>query len=207
MLAAIKEEATLQSLLHKRILQKERVLSLEHRNGRLLWVILPPDSAAAKAFVEEAKRSKWMQEMLHSEVQQQGVLMCLAQQHPATCVSIGNEKKLLLQAAVLTTPQTVALGRLTGLNNSQMEKLRSFLRTVGKCELKHCKSEILRMDNDVGLHESTPQPQFDKCTLEWATVPGKGNDKKPPESCNCWNTNALAEVASEMEMVLTCRLL
>ena len=64
-LSAMKEEAVLQTLLHKRIHEKkERVFQLEHRNGRRLLVVLPPDPMSISAFVEEAKRTAWVDIML-----------------------------------------------------------------------------------------------------------------------------------------------
>jgi hypothetical protein len=44
-LSELKEEVVLQSLLHKRIHEKdERVFQFEHKNGRRLLVVLPPDT-------------------------------------------------------------------------------------------------------------------------------------------------------------------
>jgi len=70
-----KEETILQNLLHKRSLNNQRVITLEHKNGRKLRVILPPDSQSAKSFVDEAKKSHWMSEMLCSDVHKKGRLM------------------------------------------------------------------------------------------------------------------------------------
>jgi hypothetical protein len=50
-LAELREEVVLQSLLHKRIHEKnERVFQLEHKNGRRLLVVLPPDTQSVTAF-------------------------------------------------------------------------------------------------------------------------------------------------------------
>ena len=202
-LTQMKEQTTLQNLLHERFVQKERVLPLEHKNGRRLGVILPPDLQTSMSFVEEAKRSNWIQEMLYSDVHQKGMLLHLAQEHPSINVSIANQKRSLLQCPMLSTPQTLALGRLAGINNQQMERLRSFTRTVGKADLKYQKKEIARIDTDVGIHPTNPEPVFRKHTLEWATTSGSDVKKKLPEQCSYWNTDVLLEVASEVDMIVS----
>ena len=67
-LSELKEETILQNLLHKRLLTKnQRVIMLEHKNGRKLRVIVPPDSQTDKSFVDDAKKTHWINDMLHSE--------------------------------------------------------------------------------------------------------------------------------------------
>ena len=203
-LTALKEETILQNLLHKRLTSKqERVILLEHKNGRKYRVIIPPDCHTSKSFVEQAKKSRWIKQMLYNEQLRQGMLLHLAQTHPATYVQVANQKKVTIQSAVLNTPQTIALGRLTGMNNTQMTTLRSHLRNVGKCELKMTKKEVLRIDTDVGLDMTMPDVHFDTCTFEWATKSGKGGEKKPPETCPYWNSNLLLEVGAEIDLALT----
>ena len=203
-LTELKEVTILQNLLHKRLTSKqERVLTLEHRNGRKFRVLIPPESQTSKTFVEEAKKSRWITQLLHNEQHRKGMLLYLAQHHPATYVRVANQRKVTIQSAVLNTPQTVALGRLPGINNTQMTMLRSYLRTVGKCELKMSKKELMRIDKDVGLDKTMPDVHFDTYTLEWASTSGKSGEKKPPETCPHWNSNLLLEVAAEIDLVLT----
>jgi hypothetical protein len=67
-IAELKEEVVLQSLLHKRIHEKkERVFQLEHRNGRRLLVVLPPDTMSVSSFEEEAKKTDWVNIMLNTD--------------------------------------------------------------------------------------------------------------------------------------------
>ena len=74
-LAALKEEVVLQSLLHKRIHdRKERVFPLEHRNGRRLLVVLPPDTQSAASFEEEARKTNWVNIMLNTKERVEGML-------------------------------------------------------------------------------------------------------------------------------------
>jgi len=135
-LSRMKEETMLQNLLHKRLLNNQRVLLLEHKNGRRLRVILYPDAQSIKSFVDEAKRSQWVNKMLHSDVQKEGLLVFMVKTQPDMHLRVAKERKLRVTVSVLNTPETLALGRLTGVNDTQMCKLRSFLRHVGNAELQ-----------------------------------------------------------------------
>ena len=202
-LSQLKEETILQNLLHKRlVMNNQRVVTLEHKNGRKFCIILPPECQSLKAFVEEAKKSQWMRDMLHTDIQKRGMLLCLAQTHPEKHLRVANQKKMAVNTHALNTPQTLALGCLSGINDTQLQKIRSFLRNIGKTELKHSKKEIERIDADVGLHKSMPVPLCSNCTLEWSTTSGKGVEKKPPEQCSFWNCDILLEVAAEIDLLL-----
>lgn len=202
-LSQLREETILQNLLHKRLSSnKERVLTLEHRNGRMFRVVLPPDSRSSNSFVDDAKKSRWINQMLYSDQKKRGMLLYLAQTQPDIYVHVANQKKITLQSAVLKTPQTLALGRLTGINDTQMSKLRSFLKHVGKAELKLSKKEVICIDTDVGLYSNLPQPTFGTYNLEWSMTSGANVEKKLPEACSYWNGELLVEVAAEADLVL-----
>ena len=202
-LSQLKEETMLQNSLHKRLsLNKQRALTLEHKNGRKFRVVLPPDSQSTKSFVEDAKKTHWVKDMLHTDTHHRGMLEYLASTQPEAYVRVANDKKIRVSTAVLNTPETLALGRLTGINDLQMSKMRSFLKNVGKADLKYNKKEIARIDNDVGLHKAMPDASFGNYMLEWAITKGKGNEKKLPESCSFWNCDMLLEVAAEIDLHL-----
>ena len=184
-LSQLKEDTMLQNLLNKRLMQHhQRVLTLEHRNGRKHQVVLPQESTSVKAFTEEERKSWWTNDMLYSNVKKHGMLMHLTWTPPENFCRVANQKKLLLNEEALNTPQTLALGHFAGLNNTQISKLRSFLKNAGKVELKHSKKEITRIDASVGLHKSLPLPNFNTYMFKWSTTTGKGLEKKPSESCN-----------------------
>jgi len=201
-LTELKEQSLLQNLLFKNVMDKQqRLLVLEHKNGRKLCVFIPPDCQSIKAFLDEAKRSRWINDMLYTEVQRQGMLMYLAKTNPDDYLKIALKKKLRVTSEVLSTPQTMALGRLTGIKNTQMAKFRSFLKHVGNAELKWAKAELSRIDRDVGLHSIVPSATCDTYALEWSTTSAKGVEKKAPEHCSFWNCDMLVEVASEIDML------
>jgi len=175
--------------------RSQRVPTLEHWNGRKFRVVLP-----SKSFVEEAKKSRRVKDLLHNDVHKRGMLLCLAQTIPNICCEVANQKKTTQQSAVLSTPETLALGRSTGLNNTQMSELRSHLRNIGKGVLSCNKKELARIDHDVGLH-NMPEAIFDSCTVEWAKV--ASSEKKPPETCSFWNGDILLEAATEIDMTMS----
>ena len=109
-LSELKEEVVLQSLLHKQIHEKkERVFQLEHRNGRRLLVVLPPDILSVSSFEEEARRTNWAGTMLNTEVRVEGMLSYLAKTNPETYTRVGKMRKLKMSLPILMTPQTIAL--------------------------------------------------------------------------------------------------
>jgi hypothetical protein len=83
----LKEEVVLQTLLHKRMFEKKkRVFQLEHRNGRRLLVVLPPDAVTAASFQEEATRTNWVKTMLNTQERVEGMLAHLAKYYPDLAV-------------------------------------------------------------------------------------------------------------------------
>ena len=195
----LKEELVLQSLLHKRIHEKkERVLSLVHRNGRRLLVVLPPDTQSVATFEEEAnKTTKWIDIMLNTEERIDGMLLYLAKKKPTNFVRIAKTRKLSTRTVALNTGQTIALARVGGLNDtSRMRKIRSFLKQVGKVNLQMSVKEHHRLDLQVGLHRTTAT--IGSCLHDWTATVGK--DTKAPEQVHCWNCNLSSEIEAEVDL-------
>jgi hypothetical protein len=106
----LKEEVVLQSLLHKQIHEKkERVFQLQHRNGRRLLVVLPPDIQLVLSFEEEARRMNWVDTMLNSEERVEGMLTYLSKTNPEVYAKVAKNCKVSMKTPILSTPQTIAL--------------------------------------------------------------------------------------------------
>jgi len=85
----------LQNLLHKRMVEKnQRALVLEHKNGRKLRVFVLSDSQSTKAFVDDAKKTQWINDMLCSPAQREGMLIYLAKTEPHDYIKVANSRKL-----------------------------------------------------------------------------------------------------------------
>jgi len=140
--------------------------------------------------------------MLHNDTQVEGMLLYLSTTQTETYIRVAEEKKLRITSEVLDTPQTLALGHLTSINDTQMSKLRSFLKHVGNAGLKLSKREVIRIDRDVGLTPTVmPTATFQSYTFEWSSARLSANDKKPPEICTFWNSDLLVEVAAEIDLL------
>jgi hypothetical protein len=106
-LSELKEEVVLQSLLHKRIYEKdERVFHLEHKNGRRLLVVLPPDVQSVVSFEQEATRTNWVNIMLNSDERLNGMLSHLAKCHPDKYMQVGKNRKLSTRSVSLNSVQS-----------------------------------------------------------------------------------------------------
>jgi hypothetical protein len=73
--------------------------------------------------------------MLNTDKRVEGMLTHLSKTNPETYARVGRNQKLNMRTVVLTMAQTIALARVGRLNDMQMKKIRSFLRTVGKVNL------------------------------------------------------------------------
>ena len=136
-LSELKEEVVLQSLLHKRIYdKKERVFQLEHRNGRKLLVVLPPDIQSVASFEAEAEKTNWVAALLNTEEKVEGMLSVLLKSNPATFKMVGRKQKVPMKQVMLTTTQTIALVRVGGLNDFRMKKVRSYINHMAKANIE-----------------------------------------------------------------------
>jgi hypothetical protein len=200
-LSELKEEVVLQSLLlHKCIYEKqERVFQLEHKNGRRLLVVLPPDAQSVVSFEQEATRTNWVNVMLNSEERVNGMLTHLAKCHPEKYVQVGKNRKLSTRSVSLDTAQMVALARVGKLNDCWMKKIKSFLRHVGKVNLQLSFKEQEGIDLAVVLHR-TKEATFGSYLHEWAS--SKGKEKKPPEQVHYWNAKLSNEIEVETDLYL-----
>jgi hypothetical protein len=199
-LAELKEEVVLQSLLHKRIHEKkERVFQLEHRNGRRLLVVLPPDTQSVASFEEEARRTGWVDIMLNTPDRVEGMLSYLAKGYSNAFIATGKKRQLSTRIIALNTTETLALARIGRLNDVRLQSIRSFLKNIGKVNLQHSKTEQLRIDRAVGLYR-TKEAIFGSYLHEWAN--SKGKEKKPPEQVHYWNSSLSKEIESEVDLYL-----
>jgi hypothetical protein len=199
-LSEMKEDLVLQTLLHKRIHEKkERVFQMEHRNGRRLLVVLPPDTRSIASFVEEATKTQWVDIMLNSDERVEGMLTHLAKHYGDKYTRIGQKRDLSMKTIALDTAQTIALARVGRLNDVRMKKIKSFLRQVGNVNLQLSAIEVQRIDIQVGWHR-TKEATYGSHLHEWSLT--KGKEKKPPELVHYWNSSLKHEIEAEVDLYL-----
>jgi hypothetical protein len=199
-LSELKEEVVLQSLLHKQIHdKKEQVSQLQHRNGRRLLVVLPPDIQLVLSFKEEARRTNWVDTMLNSDERVEGMLTYLSKSNPKVYAKVAKNRKVSMKAPILSTPQTIALAQIAGLNDKHMKKMKLFLRHVAKVNIQMESEEVRRIDYQVGLHWKS-KAVFGSYIHEWALT--KWKEKKTPEQVHYWNSNLSSEIKAEINLYL-----
>ena len=210
LISHLKEEALLIGLLTKKLQSNttdedrhKRVFPLHTNNGKMLLVVLPPDTQTVDTFIERARKSNWVSDMLQddNEFKLEGMLSYLAKQQPTEYKKVAASQRLDLTPVALDTAETVTLGRLLNLNDTQLQLLRSYLKRIGSVELKHSKQELLSIDTQVGL-DHIPSPVFGSYTYEWAKSNNKSKKKTPPEKCCYWNTSLPAQLTAEVDLHL-----
>jgi len=132
------------------------------------------------------------------------MLLHLARSNPKTYERIGRKRRLDMNNTALVTTQTVAMARMSGLNDTQLRKMRSFLKHMGNVDLKLSAKQLKEIDATVGIQETEPSVVFGSHAFEWATSSAKGKDKRAPELCEHWNADVLKEIASEIDLHLQC---
>ena len=89
------------------------------------------------------------------------------------------------------TATTLGLGSYIGLNSTQLERLRSWLRDTQGLILQHNQQERKRIADEVCLRDET-QPIVGEYELE--------TSEKEVEVCPYWYANTQEDVCSEIEM-------
>ena len=209
LLKELNEESVLISLLGKRMggvgessNNCKRVFPLHTNNGKTLLVVLPPDTKTKASFIDKAKRTRWIDDMLEdgdSDNKRQGILSYFARQNPTGYKATAEEERLQLTPTALETHETVAMARLLNLNDQQLQLMRSYLRRMGQVELKYSKKDLIAIDNEVGL-DFIASPVFGSFTYEWASSANKSKKKTPPEKCLFWNTSLLEQLTAEVDL-------
>jgi hypothetical protein len=138
--------------------------------------------------------------MLNTDERVEGMLCYLAKTNPDTYARVRRNRKLSMQPLILSTTQTIALARLGRLNDTQMKKLRSFLKHMAKVNIGMATKEIERIDiMQVGLHR-TKLASFGSYIHKWSKT--KGKEKKAPEQVYFWNSKLAHEIEAEVDLYI-----
>jgi hypothetical protein len=97
-----------------------RVLILDRNNPHKQAVVSPPDAKSLDNFLVEAKKSRWIESMLHKKHCVAGMLTYLAKEAPELYVQVANNNRLDLAKAVPTIV-TPSMASYLGLNDTQLE--------------------------------------------------------------------------------------
>ena len=130
--------------------RKNRTIRHESNNGRNNTLVLRPFAKDVESFMEEAKRSNWVQEMLPNNVYVEGMCFYLLHQFETTYKKVG--------ATFTTVPfaNTMAIAGEVGLRSGQLRDLKSLLKTQGVL-LSMPSNELERLNQEVGnVDENDP---------------------------------------------------
>jgi hypothetical protein len=148
------EDETLESTLHGLFSRKKRYLTIQKHNGKDQTIICRPYMQNSDGFIREAKRSKWIEKLLPDQDYRTSFLRYTAMYH---CQDFTNVAKIYDVDIQKTedTFTTAGLADHLGLNASQLEELRSWLKSKGYT-LEHKKAAVRKViDDEVGQRDTT----------------------------------------------------
>jgi hypothetical protein len=157
-------------------------------------VVSPPETKSLDNFLVEAKKSRWIESMLHKKHYMAGMLTYLAKEVPELYVQVANNNRLDLVKAVPTIV-TLSMASYLGLNDTQLELLRSWLGNECGLNLEYSATELKRIDREAGVSTKN-EPTCDSYDYYY-------RDDKDPETCRYWNSELAAEICVETDIHLS----
>jgi hypothetical protein len=181
-------EDRLKSLLSNHFTRRNRTLVVKRDDGRDTLVVSRPFTRTPQSFVDEANRSNWLTEMLPDTSHVNGVCMCPASKCPKNCDEVGQIHSLQIQKRIETS-KTLAIASEVGLGETQLEKLRSWMRAEGVI-LELSSKEVNKINEEVGIRPET-EPVFGTCE--------NFEDGREPQLCQFHNTRLDEDICLEIE--------
>jgi hypothetical protein len=172
--------SSVQEFVAKHFDRRKRTVKMECNNGRNTTLVARPFSKDEKSFVEEAKRSKWINEMLPNDAYIRGMCIYLFGWRQDIYKDVASAKSI--GVTVLTTipfDNTMAISSELGLRSGQLRDLRSLLKTQG-VQLEMPDKEVDRLNREVGnITSNDPvckssvynHPEGDKESCNYCIVP------------------------------------
>jgi hypothetical protein len=141
-------QACVAEFVSKHFGRKNRTLEHKSNNGRDTTLVARPFAKDVKSFIDEAKRSKWIQQMLPTDVYIRGMCVFLFQWRQ----DIYKDVTKTFGVNVFTTvpfENTMAMSGEIGLRSGQLRDLRSLLKTQGVL-LQMPDKELDKLNREVG---------------------------------------------------------
>jgi hypothetical protein len=117
-----------------------------------MLVIVPPNTKTKETFLQEANKSRWIDNLLEESFQKEGMLQYLAKSNRKLYETIAQKNHMSIQPKLMNTSQTLALQHACNLTNSGLQELKKFVRHVGGVRLITTKAERMRVDCEVAAH-------------------------------------------------------
>ena len=125
--AEISAKNEIRDLLASKLARNSGVLILDRDNRHKQVVVSLPETKSLENFLVKAKKSRWIESMLHKKRCMEGMLTCLAKEAPELCIQVADNNQLDLVKAVPTIV-TLSMASCLGLNDTQLKLLRSWLQ-------------------------------------------------------------------------------
>jgi hypothetical protein len=170
--------SSVQEFVAKHFDRRKRTVELEYNNGRNTTLVARPFSKDEKSFVDEAKRSKWINQMLPNDAYIRGMCVYLFGWRQDIYKDIARSTGV----NILTTipfGNTMAISSELGLRSGQLRDLRSLLKTQG-VQLEMPDKDADRLNREVGnITSNDPvcvncdydHPEGDKESCNYCIVP------------------------------------
>ena len=172
--------SSVQEFVAKHFDRRKRTVQMECHNGRNTTLVARPFSKDEKSFVNEAKRSKWINEMLPNDAYIRGMCIYLFEWRQDIYKDVASAKTIGVNVFT-TVPfgNTMAISSELGLRSGQLRDLRSLLKTQG-VQLEMPDKEVDRLNREVGnITSNDPvckssvynHPEGDKESCNYCIVP------------------------------------
>jgi hypothetical protein len=188
--AEINAKNEIRDLLSSYFSRDSRVLILDRNNPHKQVVVSPPETKTLENFLVESKKSRWIESMLHKKHYMAGILTYLAKVALDIYVQVADNNRLDLVKAVPRI-MTLSMASYLGLNDTQLELLRSWLRNECDLNLEYSGTELKRIDREAGMSTEN-KPTCD--TYNYYC------DDRDPETCRYWNSDLGAEIDVETDI-------
>jgi hypothetical protein len=174
--------------------RKQRTLTIATNNGKDQLVVNRPFLQTIDGFITEAKRSKWIEDLLPTQDYRLAFLKYMAVHHTKDYQQVGRVYGSEIKQTV-GTYEVAGLSTHIGLNSTQLEDLRAYLKTHG-LHLGNSAEINKQIADEAGIRESS-KPVIDTFIYE--------HEDAETEPCPYWNANIEEDICSEIEMhYLSC---
>lgn len=170
------------------ISQSKRVFPIENKRGGFTKLVVCPKTKTVDNFLVEARKSRWIDELLDDEVQVNGMTTYLFKHHPH--LFLEDNARVTRE---IPTENTRALMSEIGLLGWQQETLRSWMRIFWNIKLGTNGKEEEQLEAEVG-NKSVDH-------IEFHTHIHYG-PKKDPQYIRYYHADLPTEICTEVEMHL-----
>jgi hypothetical protein len=168
----------------------KRTIVMPSHNGRQSVLIVRPYCKDVKSFLNEARRSQWVESAFDTPEQRQGIISWMMMYHREDAISVMKKKDLKIFEKQYDTYDSEAVAGELGMNKTELENFRSMAKREG-LKYEHKRDEKKIIEDQAGLRSET------KPTFGTHKVYRKG---KVAEEAHFWVAQIKEDMCTEVEM-------